>query len=178
MQGSLFKRCTKCGRRVTQRRCKRCGSSSFNWGYSVDVGTAADGRRKQRRRSGFATEAEAEQALREVLSALDGHSYVAPSELTVAGFLREHWLPAVQPPKLRPSTWVEYRRIVRLRIAPRIGGVTLQGLNPAHLNVRGHDKVPAGGQLRSPLVATKSPRWWPAEVPTPLKHPFVASLGR
>jgi len=32
--------------------------------------------------------------------------------------------------------------------------------------VRGHEKVPAGGQLRSPLVATRSPRWWPAEVPT------------
>ena len=32
--------------------------------------------------------------------------------------------------------------------------------------VHGHEKVPAGGQLRSPLVATKSPRWWPAEVPT------------
>jgi IS30 family transposase len=33
--------------------------------------------------------------------------------------------------------------------------------------VRGHEKVPAGGQMRSPLVATESPRWWPAEVPTP-----------
>ena len=33
--------------------------------------------------------------------------------------------------------------------------------------VRGHEKVPAGGQLRSPLVATRSPRWWPAEVPGP-----------
>jgi len=33
--------------------------------------------------------------------------------------------------------------------------------------VRGHEKVLAGGQLRSPLVATRSPRWWPAEVPAP-----------
>ncbi len=33
--------------------------------------------------------------------------------------------------------------------------------------VRGHEKVPAGGQLRSPLVATRSPRWWPAEVSAP-----------
>ena len=34
-------------------------------------------------------------------------------------------------------------------------------------SVRGHEKVPAGGQLRSPLVATRSPRWWPGEVPAP-----------
>jgi len=31
--------------------------------------------------------------------------------------------------------------------------------------VRGHEKVSTGGQLRSPLVATKSPHWWPREVP-------------
>ena len=33
--------------------------------------------------------------------------------------------------------------------------------------VHGHEKVLAGGQVRSPLVATRSPRWWPAEVPAP-----------
>ena len=33
--------------------------------------------------------------------------------------------------------------------------------------VRGHEKVLADGQMRSPLVATRSPRWWPADVPTP-----------
>ena len=31
--------------------------------------------------------------------------------------------------------------------------------------VRGHEKVPGYGQLMSPLVATKSPRFWPREVP-------------
>jgi len=31
--------------------------------------------------------------------------------------------------------------------------------------VRGHEKVSTGGQLRSPLVATKSPHWWPGKVP-------------
>jgi len=36
-----------------------------------------------------------------------------------------------------------------------------------HDNVRGHEKVPTGGQLRSPLVATKSIHWWPWEVPAP-----------
>jgi serine/threonine-protein kinase HipA len=35
------------------------------------------------------------------------------------------------------------------------------------LTVRGHEKVPAGGHVRSPLVAMKSPHRWPGEVPTP-----------
>ena len=33
--------------------------------------------------------------------------------------------------------------------------------------VRGHEKVPTSGQLKGPLVATKSTHWWPGEVPTP-----------
>ena len=33
--------------------------------------------------------------------------------------------------------------------------------------VRGHEEVPGYGQLMSPLVATRSPRFWPREVPTP-----------
>ena len=34
-------------------------------------------------------------------------------------------------------------------------------------SVRGHEKVPGYGHEKSPVVATGSPRWWPAEVPTP-----------
>jgi len=37
----------------------------------------------------------------------------------------------------------------------------------ARAGVRGHEKVPGFGQLMSPLVATKSPRFWPREVLTP-----------
>jgi hypothetical protein len=37
--------------------------------------------------------------------------------------------------------------------------------------VRGHEKVPAGGQLRSPLVASGSPH-------SSLKHPRRVSPGR
>jgi len=52
-------------------------------------------------------------------------------------------------------------------------------LNPplAVDSVHGHEKVPTGGRMRSPLVATKSPHWWPDEVPTGghEKSPLVAS---
>jgi hypothetical protein len=38
---------------------------------------------------------------------------------------------------------------------------------PEPVVVRGHEKVPTSGQLKGPLVATKSTHWWPGEVPTP-----------
>ena len=43
---------------------------------------------------------------------------------------------------------------------------TIEGPS-GRLDVHGHEKVSTGGHVRSPLVATKSPRWWPARVPTP-----------
>jgi len=44
-----------------------------------------------------------------------------------------------------------------------VGGV----LMAVGVFVRGHEKVPTSGQLKGPLVATKSTHWWPGEVPTP-----------
>jgi len=51
--------------------------------------------------------------------------------------------------------YLEARMVYRSRILPQM----------LRENVRGHEKVSTGGQLRSPLVATKSPHWWPGEVP-------------
>jgi hypothetical protein len=41
-------------------------------------------------------------------------------------------------------------------------------LHPAAptIAVHGHENVLGGGQMRSPLVATEGPRWWPREVLT------------
>ncbi len=55
-----------------------------------------------------------------------------------------------------------------LRSAARDIGFTLSDDTLELLaGVRGHEKVPDYGQLRSPLVAMKSPHFWPREVPTP-----------
>lgn len=145
MRGSLFKRCSQCGRVVPHKRCGSCGSRRYNWGYAVDIGTYADGRRRQQRRNGFETAEEAERALRDVVASIDMQSFVEPSQLTLGEFLTEHWLPAVQPPHLRPTTWVEYRRIVRLRVVPELGHVLLQRLKAAQLN-RLYAGLLAGGR--------------------------------
>lgn len=83
MSGSVFKRCTRCGARVPDRRCEKCGADSPSWAFTVDVGTDARRRRKQWARSGFGTKKAAEHALRELLTSLDQRRYVEPRRLTL-----------------------------------------------------------------------------------------------
>ena len=56
------KRCSSCGRRVSEKRCPSCGSIRYSWAYVVDIG-AVGGKRKQHTKSGFKTKAEAVAAL-------------------------------------------------------------------------------------------------------------------
>ena len=94
----------------------------------------ADGRRRQRTKGGFRTRKDAERYLREHLVSLDAGTYMAPHKLTVATYLAEHWLPAIQARGLRPSTLARYESHVRCAISPALGGLPLQGLMPTHLN--------------------------------------------
>ena len=94
----------------------------------------ADGRRRQRSKGGFRTREDAERYLREQLVSLDAGTYMAPHRLTVAVYLAEHWLPAMQARGLRPSTLARYESHVRCAITPVLGGLPLQALMPTHLN--------------------------------------------
>lgn len=134
MTGSVFKRCTKCGKRMKRKRCDGCGAHSFRWSYTVDTGRDADGRRKQRSRTGFPTEREAQRALRELLASLDGGSFVDSTSTTLAQYLRDEWLPSTAPPRTKWETWNDRRQNLETYVIPRIGGVELQKLNAAHIN--------------------------------------------
>jgi integrase len=94
----------------------------------------ADSRRRQRSKGGFRTRKDAERYLREQLVSLDAGTYMAPHKLTVAIYLTEHWLPAMQARGLRPSTLARYESHVRCAITPALGGLRLQALMPTHLN--------------------------------------------
>ena len=59
--------------------------------------------------------------------------FVRSSPRGLRAFLVDEWLPAVRPPRVRPSTWASYRMAVERHIVPALGGVLLQGLTPAHL---------------------------------------------
>lgn len=121
------------------------------WTYVVDVGKDLDGRRKQRKKGGFSSRRAAEKALRELLNTVDDGEYVDPSAETVAGYLRERWLPAMQPPRLAPSTWAGYRWELEKRVIPRIGVMKLQELSAAHLDVLYNRLLREGGAGGRPL---------------------------
>ena len=103
------------------------------WAVVVDVGRDASGERRQKWHSGFRTKREASEALTEILGQLARSQYVAPSNLTVGGFLEDEWLPAIRA-SVRPLTFDSYAGNVRNHVIPRLGSVPLQRLTPPMLN--------------------------------------------
>jgi len=103
------------------------------WSVVVDSGRDANGKRKRRWHSGFATKKEAERARTEILSRIDKGTYVEPSRQTLGAFLEGEWLPAIRT-RIRPTTWDSYSRNIRLHLKPHLGNESLQSLTPARLN--------------------------------------------
>ena len=103
------------------------------WTYIVDVGVPG-GNRRQRSKGGFARKADALEAMNEAQRAVTTGSYVEPAKLTVAEYLEDEWLPAMEATGKRSTTMRSYRMHLKAHIAPRIGEERLQGLTGAHLN--------------------------------------------
>jgi hypothetical protein len=99
--------------------------STYTWYF--DIPDPVTGRRRQYSKGGFRTKKECQQALNEALSALRTGTFVEPSQRTVARFLVEEWLPAMRPPRVRPSTWLSYQRNIDRHIVPAFGHLPLSG---------------------------------------------------
>jgi integrase len=107
-------------------------TANGTWGFVVDIGP--DGERKQTRRRGFPTQKAAQAALTRILGSLEQRTYVAPKRQTLATFLTDTWLPAIEH-TVRPATFDSYRRNVRLHIAGRpIGRRQMQDVDGSDLN--------------------------------------------
>jgi hypothetical protein len=102
------------------------------WYFVVDV-AAANGKRQQLRRRGFATKKAAETAEAEVVADRARGTFVRASRVTLAAFLLDEWLPAKRA-GLRPSTAHAYDRLIRLYVAPTLGAVHLGELDGSMLN--------------------------------------------
>jgi integrase len=122
--------------------------------YSIvlDLGRGLDGRRVRRWHSGYRTKKDAERARTELLARLDQGTYVEPSRLTLATFLREQWLPGLAT-RVRATTLHSYRTNLERYVLPRVGQVMLQRLTPAHLNSLYGALQATGGRDGGPLSA-------------------------
>lgn len=105
----------------------------MSWTAIYDEGRDERGKRRQRSKGGCATRRDAQRFLTDVLSRLGDGSYAAPAKTTLAEFLNQQWLPAVEA-TLRPLSFTQYRSIVRLRIVPSLGHLRLQAITGGHLN--------------------------------------------
>lgn len=116
-------------RAATPKQQKATGK----WGFVVDLPPGPDGKRRQARRSGFASSRDAQAALDLLRTDVREGTYVPDVNVSVQDYLVEEWLPAVRS-SLEPSTWTSYDRAMRLRVIPKLGGLKLRDLSPSHLN--------------------------------------------
>lgn len=101
------------------------------WSASVTVGVNANGRRVRKVVYG-ATKGEAQEKLLRLQSAkLDG-MLADSGKLTLAAFL-ERWLEDSARPTIRNATYASYKGIVDNHVSPKIGGIRLDRLTPAHV---------------------------------------------
>ncbi len=157
MKGSVYKRCTTCGRTVKGRRCDRCPSAGISWSYRVDVGRDADGQRLERRRGGFETKREAERQLAETVASLNSGTFVPSKPTTVTEYLRDEWLEATAPPQVGYETWDDRRRNLGHHVIPHLGDLRLQDVNASHLtrlyaHLMKEGRVDGGGGLSPTTV--------------------------
>lgn len=106
------------------------------------MGRDASGRRRQRRRGGFTSKAEAERARRELLGRVDTSTYVDASRSTVADYVRR-WLEGI---RVKPTTVANYRTSAESYAIPRIGGLELRSLTAEHLDVLYRELEHEGGR--------------------------------
>lgn len=151
-QGRTFKRCSKCGGRVPDKRCLACGSDAFSWAYVVDVAPAG-APREQRRAGGFATKSAALAAMNELQTAKAAGTHIEASRQTVAAYL-EAWLAGIKG-SVRGGTFASYQLNAR-RLGPVIGVVPLQQLTrnqvKAAYQTLGDSGGKTGGGLSSKTV--------------------------
>src|SRR5829696_1688731 len=81
--------------------------STWTWHFDIDPDPLT-GRRRQRTKVGYQTKKAAEQALADAIGQWRTGRLPQRSTHTLSHFLQEEWLPAVKP-RLRPSTWANYR---------------------------------------------------------------------
>ncbi len=187
MKGSVFRRCgcrDDSGRPL--RACPRLGRERGHgsWYYRADVGRDGAGRRREQKKGGFATKAEAEAALAKVLAAVSTGEHRHDGRQTVGTYLTG-WIADREADGLRPATVAVYRLYIDRDIIPALGHLRLGDLRPGHVEKLLRDLRASGrgtttirrihATLRSALTSARKARLVPynaaVDVSLPTAHP-------
>ena len=125
----------------------RRGKSS--WRLKLDLGSSG-GQRQTRYVTVRGKRQDAERELTRLIAAFDNGSFVEPTKVTVADYLRA-WLNG--PHGLAGKTAERYWQLAEQQIIPHLGNLPLQKLRPAHVADWHTKLVTAGGKDGRPLSA-------------------------
>jgi integrase len=99
-----------------------------SWFYVVDLGKDEYGKRKRKKKRGFKTKKEAQQALTKLLHEVNSGTYVEPSNMKYEAFLQE-WLEGKRH-TLSVQTFIMYEIYAKTHILPILGHIQLDKLTP------------------------------------------------
>jgi integrase len=121
------------------------------WQYVHDLGDdPATGKRRQRRKRGFATQLEAAEALTEERRAIRRGTYVTVTDRRFGDYLHD-WLATRSSNGLKPKTVASYRQVITDYIEPHLGQVPIQALTAVALDGLYATLLEEGGKRRRGL---------------------------
>ncbi len=107
--------------------------SKGSWSLWVELGRdPVTKERKQQTMTVRGSKKDAERELRNLLTSIEGDTYVKLTKLTVGEFLTQ-WLENYVLTNTSPRTAEGYRIIIRRHLIPNLGAIPLTQLNPLHL---------------------------------------------
>jgi integrase len=132
---------------------KRKTKAGTVWGVVVNRDRdPITGKRRRTRHGSYKTKAEAQAALRRILTEIDSGVFVERTDLRVAEYIINVWWPAHRP-TIRANTAASYDRVITAHILPGLGSVRLQKLTPAMLTGF-YGRLSSGeDSMRDPLAA-------------------------
>jgi len=102
-------------------------NTGTSWQITIDNGFDASGKRIRTFKTVSGTKREACDVMHEMMSKFKSGTYVEPSKVTVAQYLKQ-WLETYVKPKLSPTSYDGYRINIEKHIIPTLGTIYVQQL--------------------------------------------------
>jgi integrase len=129
MRGSVTSKCTRGHRKAQQRCTPRCR----RWYWILPAPPGPDGKRRRQWSEGYATKAQAEEALTEELRRRDQGIILNQEKITLREF-SQRWLDHMVTLGHDERTLERYQELLELHVLPTIGGLQLKQVQPLHLS--------------------------------------------
>jgi len=98
----------------------------------IDIGSENSGKRQQKWYGGYKKKKDAERDLIKLLHQVETNTFINPEKITLGAYLKQ-WMTDYVESNLAPKTIEGYRVNIERHVIPSIGNITLQKLQPTHI---------------------------------------------